>query len=149
MTRLKYIAKQIIFPIFQASVIIDLSSYYLSSNFSCWDQRRPCCIPIKKVMYHNYPNFLDRQIWADSVDPDQTAEQQSDQGLPCLPFHLHLFDALLCGKDTLFNFYDNYCYFFFEFSNMSHVMTKPAFAICKQHRRISAYASAQSDQLLR
>ena len=115
MTWLKYIAKQIIFPIFQASVIIDLSSDYLSSNFSCWNQRRPCHIPIKKVMYRNYPKFLDRQIWANSVDPDQTAEQQSDQGLHCLPFHLHLFDALLCGKDTLFNFYDNYCYFFFFF----------------------------------
>ena len=29
---------------------------------------------------------------------------------------------------------------------MSHVMRKPADAICKQQRRISACASAQSDQ---
>ena len=35
---------------------------------------------------------------------DQTAPQeQSDQGLHCLPFHLHLVGALL------FHFWDSYC----------------------------------------
>ena len=33
-------------------------------------------------------------------------------------------------------------------SKMSHVMTKPDFAICEQQRRRSACASAQSDQRL-
>ena len=32
--------------------------------------------------------------------------------------------------------------------NMSHIMRKPVFAICKQQRRRSACASAQSDPLL-
>ena len=43
-----------------------------------------------------------------SVDPDQTAsvqmrlflEGQSDQGIHCLPFRLHLLDSLLYGKAT-------------------------------------------------
>ena len=29
-------------------------------------------------------------------------EEQSDQGLHCLPFRLHLLDALLYGRATLF-----------------------------------------------
>ena len=49
----------------------------------------------------NYYKFLDRQIWANSADPDQTA---SDQGLHCLQFRLHLLDALLYAKTTLFKF---------------------------------------------
>ena len=31
-------------------------------------------------------------------------EEQSDQGLHCLPFRLHLLDALFYGKAALFNF---------------------------------------------
>ena len=51
-------------------------------------------------IYRNAPKFSDRQVWANSVDPDQTAprsksEEQSDQGLHCLQFPLHLLDALL------------------------------------------------------
>ena len=49
--------------------------------------------------YHNVHSFR-----ANSVDPDQTAQEQSDQGLHYLPFRLHLFDALLYGKVTLFKF---------------------------------------------
>ena len=38
-------------------------------------------------MYHNQPKFSNGQVWANSVDPDQIApEEQSDQGLHCLPF---------------------------------------------------------------
>ena len=51
--------------------------------------------------YRNDPKFLDGLIWAKSADPDQTAppirlllEEQSDQGLHCLLFHLHLFDEI-------------------------------------------------------
>ena len=50
------------------------------------------CIP-------NDPKFSDRQVWANSVDLDQTAP---DQGLHCLPFNLHLLDALLYIKAILF-----------------------------------------------
>ena len=31
-------------------------------------------------------------------------EEQSDQGLRCLPFHLHLLGALLCGEAAMFKF---------------------------------------------
>ena len=40
----------------------------------------------------NVPKFSDRQVWANSADPDQTV---SDQGLHCLQFRLHLLDAIL------------------------------------------------------
>ena len=43
-------------------------------------------------MYRNVPKFSDRQVWANSADPDQTAP---DQGLHCLQFHLHFLEALL------------------------------------------------------
>ena len=65
-----------------------------------------CLIQYGKVN-RNVPKFSDRQIWANSADPDQTApllEEQSDQGLHCLQFPLHLLDALLEGKAILFNF---------------------------------------------
>ena len=29
--------------------------------------------------YHNVPKFLDKQLWANSVDPDQTAPRSSGQ----------------------------------------------------------------------
>ena len=46
--------------------------------------------------YRNDPKFSDRQVWANSADPDQTApKEQSDQGLHCLQFPLHLLDAFL------------------------------------------------------
>ena len=44
--------------------------------------------------YCNDPKFSDRQEWANSADPNQTVprEEQSDQGLHCLTFYLHLLD---------------------------------------------------------
>ena len=39
-------------------------------------------------MYHKVPKFSDREVWANSVDPP-------DQGVHCLLFHLHLWNALL------------------------------------------------------
>ena len=42
---------------------------------------------------------LDRLVWANSADPDQTVlEEQSDQGLHCLLRDLHL---LSCGHTGL------------------------------------------------
>ena len=38
-------------------------------------------------------------------------EEQSDQGLHCLPFQLHLLEALLYGKATLFKFKGDYSKF--------------------------------------
>ena len=48
------------------------------------------------VGYCNDPKFSDKYAWANSADPDQ----QSDQVLHCLPFHLHRLDSLVCGKVT-------------------------------------------------
>ena len=58
-------------------------------------------------IYRNFPKFSNTQVWANSVDPDQTAPrgaEQSDQGLHCLQFPLQLLDALLYRKAILFNF---------------------------------------------
>ena len=35
---------------------------------------------------------------------DRPGEEQSDQGLHCLPFRLHLLDSLLYGRAALFKF---------------------------------------------
>ena len=60
---------------------------------------------------HIDPKFLNRQVLANSKDPVQTAvclelllKERSDQGLPCLPFCLHLLDALLYEGTALFKF---------------------------------------------
>ena len=53
-------------------------------------------------LYRNDPKFSDRQVWENSVDPDQTAH--TDQGLHCFPFRLHTLDALLYDKATWFKF---------------------------------------------
>ena len=50
-------------------------------------------------MYPNFPKFSDRQLWANSGDPDQTPSI-SDQGLHGLPFRLHRLDSLLYGRAT-------------------------------------------------
>ena len=41
----------------------------------------------------------------------QTPIEQSDQGLHCLPFRLHLLDSLLYGTATFVQFKDNYSKF--------------------------------------
>ena len=48
-----------------------------------------------KIISTNVRKFLDRQVWANSADPDQTATEQSDQGLHCLQFPLYRLDVLL------------------------------------------------------
>ena len=53
--------------------------------------------------YSNAPKFSDRKVWANSVDPDQTAAlKQSDLGLHCLMFCLRLLDPLLCSEMIIF-----------------------------------------------
>ena len=48
-------------------------------------------------------------VWENSVDSDQTAlKEQSDQDLHCLPFYLHLLEALRHCKIKLFYIKDNY-----------------------------------------
>ena len=49
--------------------------------------------------------FPDRQIWTDTVNPNQTAP---DQGLRCLSFRVHLSSALVFSQTKLFKVQDNY-----------------------------------------
>ena len=60
-------------------------------------------VNVPSQTYRDDPKFSDS--WANSVDPDQTApggafQEQSDQGLHCLPFRLHLLDSLLYDRAT-------------------------------------------------
>ena len=65
-----------------------------SSNSKC-DNERNQDAEMSEIFlaYRNDPKFSDRYALANSADPDQTAPQeQSDQGLHCLPFRLHRLD---------------------------------------------------------
>ena len=53
---------------------------------------------LKRTKYRNDPKFSDSLVWANSADLDQ----QSDQGLHCLQYCLHLLEALLYGKTSFF-----------------------------------------------
>ena len=57
--------------------------------------------------YRNDPKFSDRQVWANSADRDQTAPlgaEQSDPGIHCLLFNLHLLETFLYCKTNLLEF---------------------------------------------
>ena len=54
--------------------------------------------------YHREMRPKDADGMANSVDPDQTAPEQSDQGLHCLLFRLFPLDRLLYCKSTLLKF---------------------------------------------
>ena len=54
--------------------------------------------------YRNDPKFSDRHVRANSADPDRTADQRLD----CLPFRLHLLNALLYVKAAMSKFKGDY-----------------------------------------
>ena len=55
----------------------------------------PCILQL----YRKNSKYWDMYVWANSLDSDQTAlKEQSDQDLHCLPFFLHLLEALLHCK---------------------------------------------------
>ena len=61
------------------------------------------------IAYCKNSKYWDMYVSAKSADSDQTAhKEQSDQDLHCLPFILHLLEALLHCKIKLFYFKDNY-----------------------------------------
>ena len=73
-----------------------------SSNFLNWNN-------YSKVIYRKNSKYWDIYVWANSVDSDQTAlKEQSDQDLHCLPYCLHLLEALLHCKIKLFYIKDKY-----------------------------------------
>ena len=41
-------------------------------NGTCYKNQDIAKVSIFKQMHHNDPKFSDRQVWANSVDPDQT-----------------------------------------------------------------------------
>ena len=59
------------------------------------DKYPGCIFWTHYCIYRNDPKFSDRYAWANSADPDQTA-----QGLHCLQFRLHCLDTLLYGRAT-------------------------------------------------
>ena len=62
-----------------------------------------------QAYYRKKFKYWDMYVWANSVDSDQTAlKEQSDQDLHCLPFYLHLLEALLHCKIKLFYIKGNY-----------------------------------------
>ena len=49
--------------------------------------------------------YLDRQAWANSVDPDEMLQNAvSNQGLHCLPLTQQYLDTILGSKLYLFKF---------------------------------------------
>ena len=65
--------------IFRKFTVLHMSLYHTTS----WKSKQHC---------NPAPKFLERQVLANNVDPDQTALE--DWGLHYLPFCLHLLDAL-------------------------------------------------------
>ena len=60
---------------------------------------------IKKKLHHNDPKFLtDRSGQTVQTQIRLPLEEQSDQGLHCLLFHLHAFDKIPSGLASLFEF---------------------------------------------
>ena len=51
------------------------------------------------IKYRNDPKFLDKEVWANSADPDQTPPKGSDQGLHlcAIPFASFLENTLWFG----------------------------------------------------
>ena len=50
-------------------------------------------------MYHIYRMYLNRQAWANSVDPDEMPQNApSHQGLHCLPLIQQFLDTTLGSK---------------------------------------------------
>ena len=63
----------------------------------------------RATRYRKKSKYWDINVGTHSVDSDQTAlKEQSDQDLHCLPFCLHLLEALLRCKIKLFYIKDNY-----------------------------------------
>ena len=103
------------------------------------------------IKYHNDPKFSDRQVYANSVDPDQ--KNQSDKALHCLLFRLFHLKALLyapmvkppfsnctanCSGVRVFRFFN------MELGYKSLVMRKPVFGVCDQGRLKPACTAAET-----
>ena len=103
LSRITVTAKKALRFVKSMCVIKVLENHYYLLQYLIWAVEVICnnivLISLKGVrwwQYHNVPKFSDRQVWANSADPDRLLlEEQSDQGLHYLQFPLHLLDALL------------------------------------------------------
>ena len=69
----------------------------------CWHVKQTCWN--FRVGIVPYLSYLDRQAWANSVDPEKTLQNAaSHQGLPCLPLIQPLLDTTMGSKLYLFEF---------------------------------------------
>ena len=68
---------------------------------------------------------LNRQVWANSVDPDQIKGAVWSDARPVLFAILHLLDALEYDKTTLTQFKDNYI-----FSGVSNFLRRSFYKLC-------------------
>ena len=99
-----------------------------------------------------FPRLDDTWIICVTATNSQTEERRSQklsQGqiigiLVVMEIPVNLDIHVLCGGHGWLNAYRIFIYKV----DLSHVMRKPVYAICEQHRRRSACASAQSDHLL-
>ena len=62
---------------------MDKVHFHLKQLKTCYKQT---------LIYGKHPKISntkvsDKMAYVNSADPDQTAQEQSDQGLNCLPFH--------------------------------------------------------------
>ena len=112
--------------IFNLYLTTSKDSYNLPPTFLAWQYSLSVTSAIdhcffvspgskNNLKYHSDPNFLDRQVRANSIDTNQT---DPDQSLHCLPFCLYLLDKLLYGKTPLSKFEP--CH---EKSCLSHMRT--------------------------
>ena len=77
-------------------ILANLSHCFLQGSVYCFCHAEAKVFKDNNLVNRNDLKFSDRQVWANSADPDQTAplllEEQSDQGIHCLLFHLHRFE---------------------------------------------------------
>ena len=79
------------------------------NHLTSWRLREHVSVPIFSSVswwnykYHNDSRFSDRQMLANTVDPNQTGPEC----VHCLPFCLHLLNSFLFVYTTPFKFWDN------------------------------------------
>ena len=84
-------------PIWGKTMIVHNVLLY-SINCGIWS------VKMRKTVRAYRNDRTDRPLQTVQTQIRLLLKEQSDQGLHCLQFRLHRFDALLCGKATLFNF---------------------------------------------
>ena len=78
---------------------------YVSIRIRKWAASRKEASSILQNIYRDIPKYWDRQVWANSVDPDQMLKNAvSDQDPHCLQLVQQILDALTGYSMDLFKF---------------------------------------------